>query len=77
MGAEPFAQEAAKTTKQTTGNRFGATVLPPIAGFAIDLAGGNIGAGFYATSAMFALGGLGMAALALRSHAIRDSFSRK
>ena len=61
---------------RTTGNRFGATILPPIAGFAIDLAGGNIGAGFYATSVMFVLGAIGIAVMALRSKTIRDSFAK-
>lgn len=61
---------------RTTGNRFGATVLPPIAGLAIDLAGGRVGAGFATTSILFTLGATGMAILALRSKMIRESFSK-
>ncbi len=72
----PVSQFGLSVGLRTTGNRFGATVLPPIAGFAIDLAGGDIGAGFYTTSAMFALGAIGIAILALRSKIIRDSFSK-
>jgi MFS family permease len=72
----PVSQFGLSVGLRTTGNRFGATVLPPIAGFAIDFAGGDIGAGFYATSAMFALGAIGMTILALRSKTIRDAFSK-
>lgn len=72
----PVSQFGLSVGLRTTGNRFGATVLPPIAGFAIDLAGGDIGAGFYTTSVMFALGAIGIAILALRSKTIRDSFSK-
>jgi len=72
----PVSQFGLSVGLRTTGNRLGATILPPIAGLAIDLAGGDIGAGFYATSAMFALGAVGIAILALRSKTIRDAFSK-
>jgi MFS family permease len=72
----PVSQFGLSVGLRTTGNRFGATILPPIAGFAIDLAGGDIGAGFYMTAIMFALGAAGIAILALRSKTIRDSFSK-
>jgi MFS family permease len=72
----PVSQFGLSVGLRTTGNRFGATIVPPIAGFAIDLAGGEIGAGFYMTSIMFALGAGGIAILALRSKTIRDSFSK-
>ena len=72
----PVSQFGLSVGLRTTGNRFGATILPPIAGFAIDFAGGDFGAGFTMTSIMFALGAVGIAILALRSKTIRDSFSK-
>ncbi len=61
---------------RTTGNRLGATIVPPIAGIAIDLAGGNIGAGFYLMSALFTIGAAGLTYLAIRSRNIKDTFSQ-
>ncbi|MDC0033533.1 MFS transporter [Alphaproteobacteria bacterium] len=72
----PISQFGLSVGLRTTGNRFGATVLPPIAGFAIDMAGGDVGAGFYITSIMFTLGAVGMAILALSSKTIQKSFSK-
>ena len=72
----PVSQFGLSVGLRTTGNRFGATILPPITGFAIDLAGGHIGAGFYMTSIMFVLGAACIAILALRSKTIRDSFAK-
>ena len=61
---------------RTTGTRLGATIVPPIAGIAIDLAGGNIGAGFYLMSALFTIGAAGLTYLAIRSRNIKDTFSQ-
>ncbi len=46
-------------------------------GLAIDLAGGDIGAGFYVMSILFTFGAAGIAYLALRSTNIRESFTEK
>lgn len=72
----PVEQFGLSVGLRTTGNRFGATVVPPIAGFVIDLAGGDIGAGFYVMSILFSLGTIGITILALRSPSIRDAFSK-
>lgn len=72
----PVEQFGLSVGLRTTGNRFGATVVPPIAGFAIDLAGGDVGAGFYVMSLLFSLGAIGITILALRSPSIRDAFSK-
>ena len=61
---------------RTTGNRLGATIVPPIAGIAIDLAGGNIGTGFYLMSVLFTIGAAGLTYLAIRSKNIKDTFSQ-
>ncbi len=72
----PLEQFGLSVGLRTTGNRFGATVVPPLAGFVIDLAGGDIGAGFYIMSLLFSLGAVGITILALRSKSIRDAFSK-
>lgn len=72
----PVEQFGLSVGLRTTGNRFGATVVPPIAGFVIDLAGGDIGTGFYVMSLLFSLGAIGITILALRSRSIRDAFSK-
>ncbi len=72
----PVEQFGLSVGLRTTGNRFGATVVPPIAGFVIDLAGGDVGAGFYAMSILFSLGAIGITILALRSRSIQDAFSK-
>ena len=61
---------------RTTGNRLGATIVPPMAGIAIDLAGGDIAAGFYVMSILFTLGAVGLAYLAIQSNKIKDTFSQ-
>jgi MFS family permease len=72
----PVEQFGLSVGLRTTGNRFGATIVPPIAGFVIDLAGGDIGTGFYVMSLLFSLGAIGITILALRSPSIRDAFSK-
>ena len=72
----PVEQFGLSVGLRTTGNRFGATVVPPLAGFVIDLASGDIGAGFYIMSLLFSLGAVGITILALRSKSIRDAFSK-
>lgn len=72
----PVEQFGLSVGLRTTGNRFGATVVPPIAGLVIDLADGNVGAGFYVMSLLFSLGAIGITILALRSPSVRDAFSK-
>ncbi|MBK17443.1 MAG: hypothetical protein CMM52_01210 [Rhodospirillaceae bacterium] len=73
----PVSQFGLSVGLRTTGNRFGATVVPPIAGIAIDMAGGNLGAGFYVMSILFIFGAAGLAYLAIRSDNIRKTFTEK
>ena len=73
----PVSQFGLSVGLRTTGNRVGATIVPPLAGFAIDLAGGDIGAGFYVMSILFTLGAAGLAYMAIRSDNVRESFSKK
>lgn len=72
----PVSQFGLSVGLRTTGNRFGATIVPPIAGLAIDLAGGDIGAGLYVTSILFVLGAIALTLLAARSKSIPKSFSK-
>ena len=73
----PVRQFGLSVGLRTTGNRVGATIVPPLAGFAIDLAGGDIGAGFYVMSILFTLGAAGLGYMAIRSDNVRESFSKK
>ena len=73
----PVSQFGLSVGLRTTGNRLGATIVPPLAGFAIDLAGGDIGAGFYVMSVLFTIGAAGLAYLAIRSDNVRESFAKK
>ena len=72
----PVSQFGLSVGLRTTGNRLGATIVPPIAGLAIDLAGNNIGMGFYVMSILFTAGAVGLIYLAIRSTNIRESFSK-
>ena len=71
----PVSQFGLSVGLRTTGNRLGATIVPPMAGIAIDLAGGDIAAGFYVMSVLFTLGAVGLAYLAIQSNNIKDTFS--
>ena len=71
----PVSQFGLSVGLRTTGNRLGATIVPPMAGIAIDLAGGDIAAGFYVMSILFTLGAVGLAYLAVQSNNIKDTFS--
>jgi MFS family permease len=62
---------------RTTGNRFGATIVPPITGLIIDLAGGRIGAGMIGTALLFITGAAIVALLAARSQLIQSTFAKK
>ncbi|NKB20900.1 MAG: MFS transporter [Alphaproteobacteria bacterium] len=73
----PVSQFGLSVGLRTTGNRVGATIVPPLAGLAIDLAGGDIGAGFYAMSILFTVGAIGLVYMAIRSDNIRETFSKK
>ena len=73
----PISQFGLSVGLRTTGNRLGATIVPPIAGFAIDLAGGDIGAGFYVMSILFTFGAAGIGYLAIRSTNIKETFTEK
>ena len=70
----PVSQFGLSVGLRTTGNRVGATIVPPIAGLAIDLANGAIGAGFYVMSVLFSLGALGIGILAIRAKNIKGTF---
>jgi len=72
----PVSQFGLSVGLRTTGNRLGATIVPPMAGIAIDLAGGDIAAGFYVMSILFTLGAVGLAYLAIQSNKIKDTFSQ-
>ena len=56
---------------RTTANRFSATIVPVIAGFVIDMAGGNIGTGFLFVSLLFIVGATMTALLSAKSKNIR------
>jgi hypothetical protein len=70
----PISQFGLSVGLRTTGNRVGATIVPPIAGLAIDFAGGDIGVGFYVMSIIFSLGALGIGILAIRSKNLKYTF---
>ena len=59
---------------RTTANRFSATIVPVIAGFVIDLAGGNIGTGFLVVSILFMIGATMTALLSAKSRNIKEKF---
>jgi len=61
---------------RTTANRFSASVVPVIAGLVIDLAGGDIGTGFYVVALMFVGGAAITAIMSGRSKNIRDTFTK-
>ncbi len=73
----PVSQFGLSVGLRTTGNRLGATIVPPIAGLAIDLAGNNIGMGFYVMSILFTAGAVGLIYLAIRSNNIQKNFSKE
>ena len=72
----PVSQFGLSVGLRTTGNRLGATIVPPMAGIAIDLAGGDIAAGFYVMSILFTIGAAGLTYLAIQSNNIKDTFSQ-
>ena len=58
---------------RTTANRFSACLIPFLAGFIIDVAGGNIGEGFYTVALIFIAGAGITAILAGRSKEIKKN----
>lgn len=59
---------------RTTANRFSATIVPVIAGFVIDIAGGNIGTGFLFVSLLFIIGATMTALFSAKSGNIKETF---
>lgn len=73
----PTSQFGLSVGLRTTANRFSATIVPPIAGFVIDLADKDYGAGFIFIAVLFVIGAVITAILAGRSDNIKDTFTKK